>query len=106
MESAFHSRYLEPAASAIIPDNQADEQPSEVKSAFFALIGQHVSSNTIPPTTEVLTYQEQPPIKNNQDKEKVKRQATSYDVSFSHAVLLQSFVLATFIGSRFAINAE
>lgn len=27
-------------------------------------------------------------------------------VSFSHAVLLQIFVLATFIGSRFAINAE
>lgn len=72
MGSAFHNRYLEPAASAIILDNQADERPSEVKSAFFALIGQHTSSNGIPPTTEVLTYQEQFPIKNNLEKEKVK----------------------------------
>ena len=84
-ESAFHSCYLELAASAIIPDNQADERPSEVESAFFALIGQHASSNSIPPTTEVLTCQEQLLIKHNQGKEKVKRQT---DVSFLHAVLL------------------
>jgi hypothetical protein len=68
MGSAFHSWYLEPAALAIIPDNEADERPSEVKSVFFALIGQHASSNNTPPTTEVLTYQERLPTKNNQEK--------------------------------------
>ena len=47
MESASHSQYFEPAASVIILDNQADERPSEAKSAFSALIGQHASSNSI-----------------------------------------------------------